>query len=179
MNSRQQKSKGKLVLGIDPGNIMSGYALVDPFDYKPIAFGKIDNRQLIPRISVVLANNLRSLKLDRVVIERIKSYGMAVGQTVFDTCIEIGRFVEAFDREGIEVEYVGRKQYVVDLIGSPKATDAVVTQYLIDRFAPNTPNHGKGNKKEPGFFLGFSKDAWTAYAIAVWAIDKELGITWV
>jgi hypothetical protein len=55
-----------------------------------------------------------------------------------------------------------------------KANDATIKQALVDRFAPDTPNHGKGTKKEPGFFHGFSADMWSSFAIATTYHDKQV-----
>ena len=44
----------------------------------------------------------------------------------------------------------------LDLCGSLSAKDANIRQALVDRYAPGQPNFGKGTKKDPGFFYGFS-----------------------
>lgn len=43
----------------------------------------------------------------------------------------------------------------------------------MDRYACGQPNHGKGTKAAPGFFYGFSKDAWQAMAVAATWLDRE------
>jgi hypothetical protein len=55
----------------------------------------------------------------------------------------------------------------MNLCHSMKANDATIKQALVDRFAYGISNHGKGSKKEPGWFYGFSKDVWAAYAVGV------------
>ena len=55
----------------------------------------------------------------------------------------------------------------MNLSHSKKDKDSNIAQALIDRFAPNTPNKGKGTKKNPGWFHGFKSDIWQAYAVAV------------
>ena len=160
-----------MILAIDPGNKQSGYAILDT-DYKPVDFGKIDNTTL----KSIIRQAVWSKRVDRVVIEMVASYGMPVGETVFDTCVWIGRFTELIAQcptQDTEITYVKRKEYIVDLIGSVKAKDSNVIQYLIDRFAKDTPNRGKGTKDNEGWFHGFKADVWQAYAIAVWALDKE------
>ena len=153
------------VLAIDPGNKESGWCILH--DYKPVAFGKTENEELLKEL-------VWSFPLfDKAVIEMIRSYGMAVGETVFETCVWIGRFEQLLRSSGIPTEYVYRKEYVTELCGSSRAKDANVIQYLIDRFAKDTPNRGKGTKKAPGWFYGVSKDVWQAIAIGVYYTDKN------
>lgn len=59
------------------------------------------------------------------------------------------------------------------LCHSSRAKDANIVQALVDRYACGQPNHGKGIKASPGFFYGFSKDAWQAMAVAVTWLDRE------
>ena len=50
----------------------------------------------------------------------------------------------------------------LNLCQDSRAKDANIRQALIDRFASGTPNGGKGTKKAPGWFYGFSDDVWQA-----------------
>ena len=102
-------------------------------------------------------------------IEMVASYGMAVGAEVFDTCVWIGRFHEAIFG-GADLIY--RREVKLHHCGTSKAKDSNITQALADRFAPGQPNHGKGTKADPGWFYGFAKDAWQAYALAVLVADR-------
>ena len=152
-----------MILAIDAGNKQSGYAILKD-DYTPFAFGKVPNEEL-EKIMEGLEG------IDLIVLEMVASYGMAVGETVFDTCVEIGR-LQYISETIAPVWMVKRKEYVTDLCGSSRAKDSNVVQYLIDRFAKDTPNRGKGTKKAKGWFYGFKADCWQAYAIGVWALDK-------
>lgn len=145
------------ILAIDPGNIESAYVLMDTETYKPLEFGKIDNTQMLFKI--------KELEYDKLIVEMIASYGMAVGASVFDTCVWIGRFIQA--RKCPEFEYIYRKEEKMNLCYTMKAKDSNIRQALIDRFGE------VGTKKNPGFFYGFKKDIWAAFAVGTTYIDKN------
>lgn len=158
-----------MILAIDPGNKETGYCVID-YDYKPIEFGKVENRILE---NWILGSLHLPYVIDRAVIERISNYGSAVGDTVHDTNIAIGRFQRCLETARIPWEMVKRKTYIAEMIGDAKVNDSGVRLYLADRFAPGELNYGKGTKAHKGFFYGFSKDMWSAFAIAVWSLDEE------
>jgi hypothetical protein len=58
---------------------------------------------------------------------------------------------------------------------SRKAKDSNVTRALADRFAYGQPNYGKGTNASPGWFHGFHRDVWQAYALAVYLADELTG----
>lgn len=152
------------ILAIDPGNIESGWCVIDADTRKPIEFGKTENREL--------HNRLTDLDPDLAVIEMIASYGMAVGESVFETCVWIGRFAETLEQgKAVRTERVKRQPVKLHHCHSSKAKDSNIRQALVDRFAPGQPNHGKGTKNAPGWFHGFRADIWQAYALAVYAAD--------
>lgn len=153
-----------MILAIDPGNVYSGWVLMDEDTYQPLSFGKDVNEEVIPQIG---------LPATQVVIEMVASYGMAVGMEVFDTCRWIGRFEQIAEEEHLPVSFVYRKEEKLDICGSMRANDATIRQALVDRFAYGTPNHGKGTKAEPGFFYGFKADIWQAYAVGVTYLDRK------
>lgn len=158
------------ILAIDPGNVESGWCVIDAGGRRPLAFGKTRNSRVLDAPGEVLSGCF-----DRAVIEMVASYGMPVGAEVFDTCVWIGRFQECLIRDGVTVELVKRQPVKLHLCHSSKAKDANVTQALVDRFAPGQTNHGKGTKKDPGWFYGFRADIWQAYALAVYAADTLAG----
>jgi hypothetical protein len=156
-----------ITLGIDPGPTESALCMIDD-DYRPVYFTKCTNTQLLNWFG-----EFDTLTEKRCVIEWISSYGMPVGEEVFDTCLWVGRFVEALSQLGIETELIKRQRVKVHHCHSAKAKDPNITQALVDRFAPGQPNYGKGRKAEPGFFYGFYKDIWQAMALAVYAVDTN------
>lgn len=161
------------LLAIDPGNHESGWVVINSEDCRPLRFGKTLNQDLRDMIlSDAFADCTESW------IEMIGHYGtgMHAGVTVFDTCVWIGRFIEALrfmEEDPVEPSIVLRASIKTHICGVAKAKDPNVRQALIDRFAPGQPNHGKGTKAEPGWFYGFRADIWQAYALAVYAADNH------
>jgi len=157
------------LLAIDPGTTESAYVVIDE-ECSPMIFGKIDNATLRTKI----VRGYDEIEADRVVIEMVASYGMAVGADVFETCVWVGRFAEAVRASWwphTEPKLITRNPIKLHHCRSGRANDSNITQALVDRFAPGQRNHGKGTKDEPGWFYGFKKDIWQAYALAVYAAD--------
>ena len=150
-----------MILSIDPGNIESAYCVIDKETYKPIEFGKIKYEELRKK----LISDLHYYPIETLAIEMIASYGMPVGKEVFDTCVWIGRFIESFKCPF--TYYIYRKEEKINICGSMKAKDSNIRQALIDRFGE------VGVKKSPGWFYGFKKDIWSAYAVGVTWLDKQ------
>lgn len=98
---------------------------------------------------------------DTVAIELVRSYGMPVGAEVFDTCIEIGRFVEVAEAVGAIVDLIPRQHVKLELCGSPRAKDPNIRAALIDIFG------GPGAEKKGGPLAGVKSHAWAALAVAV------------
>jgi hypothetical protein len=156
------------LLAIDPGSTHSAYVITDE-TLRPRVFDKLPNEQLL-----LLCNSA----VDQVAIEQIGHYGtgMPAGQTIFDTCVWIGRFYQTIlDHNGnhAPIHLIMRREVKLHLCGSSKANDGNVVQALIDRFAPGERNHGKGIKNVPGWFYGFHADIWQAYALAVYYMDTH------
>jgi len=77
-------------LAIDPGTYKSAWVLIQAPELKPLAFGHEANEIVLQRI------DKRDYGVDArpeaLAIEMPASYGMAVGQELFDTCFWVGRF---------------------------------------------------------------------------------------
>lgn len=160
-----------MILAIDPGNKDSAYVLMNPdYTIQHHGFAKFPNDLVLSRVM-----DLGDIYDDRltVVIEMVASYGMAVGAEVFETCVWIGRFVQAAMDEGCKVDYVYRMEEKMTLCHSSKARDSNIRQALIDRFAKFDKKNGKGTKTHPDTFYGFAKDIWAAYAVGVTWLDRE------
>jgi len=145
-----------MILAIDPGSELSAYVLLED-DYKIVEFDKVDNETMLAIVATYDCINT-------TVIEMIASYGMPVGAEVFETCVWIGRFMQA---SNCKVERLYRKEVKLHLCSSVKAKDSNIIQALKDRFGD------KGIKSMPGFFYGFSKDVWQAMAVAVTYLDRS------
>ena len=157
-----------MILAIDPGSTESAYVILDN-DLKPSSIGKIKNEELLDNLSMdrfhAMTMEFQGEIIEHCAIEMIQSYGMGVGQEVFDTCVWVGRFTERANFKN--VKYIYRKEEKMNLCQSTKAKDSNIIQALIDRFAYGVKNKGKGTIKEKGYFYGFAKDIWQAYAVGV------------
>jgi hypothetical protein len=154
---------------IDPGTTHSAYVLMD--DGEPVEFQKIANAELLDRLASASQSSTRWRHVNRIVVEMIASYGMPVGREVFETCVWIGRFVQAW---GGAHEFMYRKDVKLHLCGQPRAKDANIRQALLDRFGPDKAK-AIGTKKAPGPLYGMSGDEWAALAVGVTAHDRITG----
>jgi Holliday junction resolvasome RuvABC endonuclease subunit len=167
-----------IILAIDPGNIESGYAIIEMPDFKLLDFGKVKNEVLLQMLIsyqfIGWDEIERDFTFDKVAVEMVASYGMAVGKSVFDTCVWIGRFIQALEIEDVYnlSDFVYRKDEKMCLCGSMKAKDSNIRQALIDRYAKHDFKNGKGVKKNPDTFYGVSKDVWQAIAVGVTYYEK-------
>jgi hypothetical protein len=123
--------------------------------------------------NAAMIDMLQMCTADRLCIEMIASYGMPVGREVFETCVWIGRFQQAWNAPDA-VELVYRKDVKLHLCGTTKAKDPNVRQALLDLFPPTgggkTPQIG--TKKQPGPLYGVSSHAWPALGVAITAAAK-------
>ena len=146
-----------LVLAIDPGNMMSAWVLYDSENHTIRGHDKQDNDILVKRI---WGDDWPDEACpDQFAIEMIACYGMPVGKTVFDTCVWIGRFIEAW--AGGPHRLVYRSDVKMHLCHSMRAKDPNVRQALIDRFGR------PGTKRDRGITYGIAGDEWAALGVAV------------
>lgn len=154
-----------VVFGIDPGPKRSAIIVVRDGVPRP-DFAIYDNEDLLG----VLRGLTRSSDglVDVVVIEKIESFGMAVGADVFETVFWSGRFAEA--AYPLRVERIGRMAVKMALCHNSRAKDANIRQALIDRFGGLA---AIGRKANPGPLYGVAGDVWSALAVAVTWADRH------
>jgi hypothetical protein len=146
-----------LILAIDPGPERSAWVRFD--GGRVVGFGKCPNEVFLADVARWYGNN----RTYRCVIEKIASYGMAVGAEVFETCVWTGRFLEAFGAD--RCERITRGEVKMHLCGSMRAKDGNIRQAIIDRFGGKEKAIGK--KAAPGPLFGVSGDVWAALAVAI------------
>ena len=157
------------IFAIDPGNTQSGYAVIEMPNFHLVGFGKVENEELLRMLEIY--NEKNDNTPDTFVIEKIASYGMAVGKDVFETCYWIGQFTHALKHRKVADVY--RRDEKIILCGSMKAKDSNIRQELINRHARFDFKNGKGTKANPDTFYGVSKDMWSAIAVGVTYYEKE------
>ena len=168
------------ILAIDPGTIRSAYVV---YEWSGCAVGSVLAHGIYSNDKILSV--VATTHHDHMAIEMIASYGMAVGATVFETCVWIGRFIQKDacnwrqpHRDGAHTK-VYRKDVKMHLCGSPRAKDANVRQAIIDMY-PATGG-GKtpqvGTKSKPGPLYGVSKDVWAALGVAITYRDSYEAIT--
>ena len=146
-----------IILAIDPGPEESAFVILVSGEIRH--FGKLPNSEMLARI------RRDKPGIDRMVVEMIASYGMPVGREIFECCVWIGRFMEAFGAD--RCDRLTRGEIKSHLCHSPKAKDSNIRQALIDRLGP------PGTRKAPGATYGISGDCWSALAVAVCWTDKN------
>lgn len=142
------------MIAIDPGPEKSAVAVLhDP--------RRLFTAFILPNVEVLkyVAESHQPLA-----IEMIMSYGMPVGRETFETCVWIGRFIQAHRAQH---RLLGRKEVVTWICADPRGKDANVRQAIIDRLGP------VGTKKNQGPLYGVNKDMWSAIAIGITALETR------
>jgi hypothetical protein len=151
-------------LAIDPGNEESALLVYDTDTGLPEKWAKLPNDQGA-RLWMDFA------ECDSLAIEMVASYGMAVGASVFETCVWAGRFIERWIlRSKGSWQPLYRREIKLHICGSARAKDANIRQALIDRYGGK--QQAVGLKKTPGPLYGMSVDCWSALAVAVTVADR-------
>lgn len=149
------------MIGIDPGTTHSGWVVTNSKGF-PMNSGVCENDRIFSLLGTGYAGY-------PVAIEMIASYGMAVGAEVFETCLWIGRFMQAAGPERVRLVY--RRDVKLHLCNSAKAKDANIRQALIDKWGGKAAAIGKA--KSPGPLYGIKSHAWAALGVAVTALETK------
>jgi hypothetical protein len=149
------------VFAIDPGNEESAWCVL--VDGQPFESDKQPNAEVLAKVKDWRAEGWA------LAVEMIASYGMPVGREVFDTCVWIGRFIQAW---GGEHTLVYRKDVKLFHCSSTRATDANIRAALIDRFGPGK-DKAVGTKSAQGPLYGMKGDRWAALAVALTAEARD------
>lgn len=150
------------VLGVDPGPEQSGFVLWDG--------GKILMSSIESNSSMAdwILHCRKVETTEAIVIEMVASFGMAVGASVFETCVWVGRFMQIGDDLDYRIiRRVNRMQVKMHFCHSARAKDSNIRAALVDRFGE------KGTKHAPGLTYGLKAHLWSAFALAVMFTDQE------
>jgi hypothetical protein len=151
------------LIAIDPGTRESAIVQFNRDLALPTLWKKAPNAEILEMLAVDLG--------DRLFVEGLASYGMAVGMEVFHTAYWIGRFSQRWeDVTGVPVHLVYRRDVKLHLCGLARAKDPNVRQALIDKYGPGK-ELAIGKKATPGPLYGMSGDCWAALAVAVTAAE--------
>jgi len=168
-----------IIMGIDPGPEVSHYAICEKKERKPsfLKGGHFMNNSPSKN-----KNFIRDEKVDLLVIEMVKNYGMPMSDHVLATCAASGAYAALGNMLGICVRLVPRKTIVTALCGSARANDANVRSFLTDYWLSlfdldglgGGQNRLVGTSKDPGPFSGFrgkaNSDKWAALACATYEL---------
>lgn len=148
------------IIAIDPGTEQSGWCAY--------GFGEVLTSGVMPNAEMLtyLQRDHMRISGHHLAIEMIASYGMPVGRETFETCLWIGRFVQAWYAPDA-VQLVYRKDVKLHLCGSPRAKDANIRQAILDIYGGKDKAIGK--KAAPGPLYGVKSHAWPALAVAITA----------
>lgn len=152
------------LFAVDPGTTKTAWVVIDPESRKIIDHGITPNPDMLPLI------DLAGGKDKPMAIEMMASMGMAVGQTVFETAVWIGRFIERWVSKGGTYELIYRADEKLHLCGHPRAKDANIRQAIKDSYGPDPV----GKKHNPGPLYGIAQDEWSAIAVAKVALETKL-----
>jgi hypothetical protein len=143
-----------MITCIDPGNVSSAMLVMD---------GQQIHRRYYEE-NHVIRELLRNIVIERrrddhMAIEMIASFGMAVGESVFETVLWIGRFIEVWG--GDQFSKVKRMEVKTAICHNSRAKDANIRQALIDLYG------GPLSVKKGGPLHGISGDMWSALAVGI------------
>lgn len=157
-----------MILAIDPGTEES--ALIR------WSGAVVDHSAYLPNAALAQWLRERSFGTVPLVIEKIESFGMAVGESTFTTVYWVGIFAECYGLE--KVHLMGRKAVKIHHCHTARATDSNIRAAIMDRFGGQSAAVGK--KANPGPLFGITSHKLAALALAMtWAETQtsSVGLT--
>lgn len=150
------------LLAIDPGTHRSAWVLFR--DGVPVDYGTKDNPDMLRWVLLLCPD-------DKVVmvVEMIACYGQRVGSEVFETCVHIGRLLQA--HRWLSHRIIRKEVTGLICPGVAKPNDASVRAALIERYGPGKAR-AVGTTKQRGPLFGMKGDEWAALAVGVAWLDR-------
>jgi len=181
-----------IAAGIDPGTEHSGLVIYNTDKQRVIYASEITNTDLI----VALRGNrfhVDAYSWDLLFIEKIESMGLIVGKSTFETCIWIGRFMEAYfitmrkysvlvSRGDEKIVICGAATFKNPETGKRKSVgDSQIRAALIERF-PATGGGAcpqVGTRSKPGPLYGVSGHCWQALSVVITGLEIQNSVSTV
>ena len=169
------------ILAIDPGTTRTAYCMMTEAP-SVISAADVEN-EIVLRL-------VEDRDYDQMVVEcmearNLSAAGQAIGQSTYETCIWIGRFIQAAAIRGKPVARVYRSEERSLLVptkknklpqppkGTGSTTDAKIRATLIALFAKHDKKNGKGTRRNKDMFYGFQGDMWAAFAVGYTYLEKQ------
>jgi hypothetical protein len=183
-------------VGIDPGTEHSGMVVFDDIYKKVLLSVDVENNKLLDFLhgdSTCLADGtfFNVLSIDDFFIETIEAMGLMVGKSTFETCIWIGRYIEAYEhitgKKSVRVSRGDEKTVICGAstfknpeTGKRKSVgDTQIRAALIERF-PATGGGAcpqVGTKASPGPLYGVSGHCWQALSVVITGLEIQNSVS--
>lgn len=180
------------IMAIDPGPEHSGLCILAPGE-PIVTLNSVPNAALLADLDVY------AYDCDLLAVEWIESYGARVGAEVFHTCRVVGRLEQAWLADWHKPDrfrLISRPEVGMHLCAKRSPGDAAIRRVLMDRYGgdssikkpkrcpkadkllycpPECPKcGGDGVLTEGGPLCGVSGHGWSALALAVTCLDREM-----
>lgn len=168
MNQQHHRKNGMKVLAIDSGSTHSAYVVYDTTSGDVIRFNIVENLKMLDCVYESSKYNHCGLMF----IEDIECFGMAVGKSVFETCIWIGRFIQQWHLSMNPFHRIKRSEIKLELCNTKRAKDTNIRQSIMDMYGA-TKKEVIGTTKERGPLYGIKSHCWSALAVAIVGTEKH------
>ena len=149
------------IIAVDPGPVESAWVILK--DDKPIMWKKEENTKVLAVLQEIRRYDDAGNWI--LAIEKIASFGMAVGEEVFETVFWSGRFFQAYFPG--RIERITRMEVKMRICNNSRAKDKNIRQAIIDRFG------GNRSIKKGGQLYKVSGDVWAALGVALTSLESR------